>query len=36
MTGISEISTQFTGLEMDYKILLTVVDTDTIVLKVSI
>jgi hypothetical protein len=33
MTGMSEIDTQYSGIEMDYKILLTVVDKNTLVLK---
>jgi len=35
MTGISEINTQYSGLEMDYKIMMTVVDGNTLVLKPS-
>jgi len=33
MTGLSEINTQYSGLDMDYKILLTRVDQNTVVLK---
>jgi len=33
MTGISEINTQYSGMEMDYKMILTVLDKNTILLK---
>jgi len=33
MTGISEINTQYSGMEMDYKMILTVLDRNTILLK---
>jgi len=33
MTGISEINTQYSGMEMDYKMMLTVLDRNTILLK---
>lgn len=33
MTGISEINTQYAGLELDYKVVLTVVGPNTVVLK---